>query len=265
MIDSTVVSLDEMQFLREKLQIGQFPVVLDGGARYDSDVTRKEMMDRAAELLAARGLLDGELVHQDLEDLVRALDRPHWVIAVRWYHGGQISRLCVARADSMDVVALLGPDAYTINRASDDLPGTVVAALGPSEPLQLEGMNVETDELSPILNDAGDSNATQRRLAAVGHPPRDAQTLASALVEVTSHASIVGVVYGDGTRETVKNTINVFNTRNGRFIATTSPSDDGVNWSSLSTGTNARLRTALKDLIQILPMREEFNPAAGIV
>ncbi len=264
MIDSTVVTLDEMQFLREKLQISQFPVVLDGGARYDSDITRKTMMDAAAESLAARGLLDGEFVHQDLEDRVRALDRPHWALAVRWYHGGQISRLCIAKGDAMDVVVLLGPDTYTINQASHDLPGTVVAALGPAEPLQLEGMNVLTEELSPILNDAGDSNATLRRLSAVGHPPRDAQTLASALVEITSHASIVGVVYGDGTREIMDSTINVFNTRNGRFITTTTRSDDGVNWTSLATGTGARLRTAVRDLIQKLPMREEFNPSSRI-
>jgi len=265
MLDSVVVSLDEMQFLREKLQISQFPVVLDGGARYDSDITRKTMMDAAAESLAARGLLEGEFVQQDLEDRVRALDRPHWALAMRWYHGGQISRLCIAKGDAMDVVALLGPGAYTINQAGHDLPGTVVAALGAAEPLQLEGMNVQTEELAPILNDAGDSNATLRRLTEVGHPPRDAQTLASALVEITSHASIVGVVYGDGTRETADGTINVFNTRNGRFITTTTTTSDDVHWTSLATGTNARLRTAIRDLIQKLPMRQEFNPISGIV
>lgn len=265
MLDSVVVSLDEMQFLRETLQISQFPVVLDGGARYDSDVTRKTMMDAAAESLAARGLLHGEIVDQDLEDRVRALDRPHWVLAMRWYHSGQVSRLCIAKGEAMDVVALLGPGAYTINEAGHDLPGTVVAALGASEPLPLEGMNVLTEELAPILNDSGDSNATLRRLTEVGRPPRDAQTLASALVEITSHASIVGVVYGDGTRETADGTINVFNTRNGRFITTTTRSDDDVHWTSLATGTNARLRTAIRDLIQKLPLRAEFNPSAGII
>jgi len=265
MLDSTVVSLDEMQFLREKLQISQFPVVLDAGARYDSDITHRQMMAAAAESLAARGLLDGELVHQDLEDRVRALDRPHWALAVRWYINGGISRLCIAKSDAMEVVALLGPDTYSINEAGHDLPGTVVAALGAVQPLELEGMNVPTEELQPILNDAGDSTATQRRLTEVGRPPRDAQTLASALVEVQSHASIVGVVYSDGTRETADGTINVFNTRNGRFITTTTQSDDGIHWTSLATGTNARLRTAIRDLINKLPMREEFNPSSGIV
>jgi hypothetical protein len=265
MLDAVVLSLDEMQFLLEKLQISQVPVVLDAVPRHDTDVARMSAYEAAAESLAARGLLDGEIVHRDLEDRLRALDRPHWALAVRWYINGEVSRLCIAKGDDMEVTALRGPNSYVIDEASHDLPSTVIAALGPSAPLELDGMNVPADELKPILNDAGDGAVTAQRLSRVGRPPRDAQTLAAALVEVHSHASIVGVVYGDGTRDIADGIIAVFNTRNGRFIATTTRSDDGAQWTSLATGTNARLRTAIRDLIHKLPLREEFNPSSRIV
>ncbi len=269
MLDAVVLSLDEMQFLLEKLQISQVPIVLDAVPRHDTDVARMHAYSAAAQSLSARGLLNGEIVHADLEDRLRALDRPHWALAVRWYLHGDVHRLCIAKGDAMEVTALRGPDSYVINEASHDLPGTVIAALGPSAPLELDGMNVLADELKPILNDAGDSTSTAQRLTRVGRPPRDAIALAAALVEVHSHASIVGVVYGDGTREIADGTIAVFNTRNGRFIATTTRSDDDVQWTSLATGTNARLRTAIRDLIQKLPLRAEFNPgfnpAQGII
>ena len=54
-------------------------------------------------------------------------------------------------------------------------------------------MNALTEELKPIFNDAGDAAATTERLTKVGKPARDAQVLASAMVEIHSHASIVGV------------------------------------------------------------------------
>jgi hypothetical protein len=41
-------------------------------------------------------------------------------------------------------------------------------------------------------------------------------------------------------------------------LKTASKSDDGVKWTSLSSGTPARLRTAVQDLINSLPEREEF-------
>ncbi|WP_174553625.1 ESX secretion-associated protein EspG, partial [Nocardia arizonensis] len=95
-----------------------------------------------------------------------------------------------------------------------------------------------------------------------GNPPRDAQALASALVDIHSHAQISGVVYGDGTREIADNHIAIFNTRGGRFIITASVAEDGIKWSSISSGTNARLRQALLDLMNSLPERREFPPTA---
>lgn len=259
---AVVLSLDEMQYLLEKLEIDEVPVVLNAMGRYDNRVDHDAAMDAAARSLAERDLLDGEQVHPELEDRLRGLYRPHWVVALRLIVEGQVSRMCLAKGDELVTVALRGPDSYVIDEATDDLPGPVIAALGPAEALELTGMNAPTEQLVPIFDDTADPAATAARLAEIGNPVRDAQVIASAMAHCESHAEIVGVVYGDASRDIAENHIAVFNTRAGRFIATASVADDGTKWSSLSSGTNARLRTALQDLITSLPLRAEFprNP-----
>lgn len=258
MLAAVVLSLDEMQFLLEKLGIDEVPVVLDAMGRYDNQADHDAAMAVAARSLIERDLLDGEQVHPELEDRLRGLYRPHWVVALRLIVDGQVSRMCLAKGDGLVTVALRGPDSYVIDEATEDLPGPVISALGPAEPLELSGMNAPTEQLVPIFDDVGDAAATAARLGKVGNPPRDAQVLASAMVHCYSHAEIVGVVYRDGGRDIADNHIAVFNTRAGRFIATASLADDGTKWTSFSSGTTARLRTALQDLINSLPEREEF-------
>ncbi|GAA5047061.1 hypothetical protein GCM10023318_13080 [Nocardia callitridis] len=262
MLASVVLSLDEMQFLMEKLQLDELPVVLNAIGRYDNETDHDRAMNAAEEQLVDRELLFRGELHPELEARLRGLYRPHWVVALRLMVEGQMSRMCVAKGDDIITTAMRGPHSYVIDEAGEDLPGPLISALGPAEPLELMGMNAPTEELVPIFDDAGDAAATLSRLNKVCTPAHDAQAIASAMVACHSHAEIVGVIYGDGTRDVADNHITIFNTRAGRFIATASKSDDDVKWTSFSSGTNARLRIALLDLINGLPDREEFprNP-----
>ncbi|MGS2807868.1 ESX secretion-associated protein EspG [Nocardia sp. MW-W600-9] len=261
LLDAVVLSLDDMQFLLEKLQFDEMPVVLDAMGRYDNVSTHDAAMKAAEAALAERELLFGDVVQTELAERLRVLYRPQWIIALRWVVQGHVNRFCLAQGDDRAVVALRGPESYVIDDAGLDLPGAVLHALGRSEALELYGMNAPTEELAPIFGDTGDVATTTERLSKIGKPATDAQTLASALVEIHSYAEIVGVAYGDGTRDIQDNHIAVFNTRAGRFIITASVADDGVKWSSIATGTNARLRTAVADLIESLPIRTEFPSA----
>lgn len=259
-LEAVVLSFDEFQFLQETLELGDVPTVLSPIGRYDNETDHSRAMSSAAESLAQRDLLIQGEVHRDLEDRMQGLNRPHWALEVRWFIDGHVNRLCVAKGDELDVVALRGPNSYVVDEAGPDLPGTVVAALGPAEPLELYGTNAPTEQLAPIFGDTGDSTRTAERLAKIGKPAHDATALASALVEIHSMVEISGVVYGDGTRDFSPAHIAVFNTRHGRFVATVSVAEDGTKWSSLSSGTTARLRTAVHDLIESLPLRAEFKP-----
>ncbi|NUP27039.1 MAG: ESX secretion-associated protein EspG [Nocardia sp.] len=259
---AVTLSLDEMQYLLEALEIDEVPVVLDARGRYDNQVDHDAAMEAAARSLTDRDLLEGERIHPELEDRLRGLYRPHWVVALRLIVAGQVSRMCLAKGDDLVTVALRGPESYVIDEAGDDLPGPVIMALGRAEALELTGMNAPTEQLVPIFDDAGDPAATAARLGEVGNPPRDAQAIATAMAHCDSHAEIAGVVYGDASRDIAENHIAVFDTRAGRFIATASRADDGTKWTSFSSGTEARLRLALQDLIQSLPERAAFprNP-----
>lgn len=259
-LGSVSIGLDEMQFLLEKLQFDELPVVLQVVGRYDNETDHDAAMQVAERTLIDRGyLIDGE-VHRDLEDRLRTLYRPNWVLALRLVVNGQISRLALAKGDDLAVVALRGPFSYVIDEVDEDLPGPLVAALGPAEPLDIESMNAETELLAPIFGDAGDSATTANRLAKICTPPRDVQVLASALVEIHSHTQISAVVYGDGSRDIADSHIAVFDTRGGRIILTAAVADDGTKWTSISSGSTARLRTAIRELINSLPERVEFPP-----
>ncbi|MFE3542132.1 ESX secretion-associated protein EspG [Nocardia sp. NPDC059177] len=263
LLEAVVLSLDEMQFLLEQLQFDEMPVVLDALGRYDNVAAHDAAMKVAQAVLTERELLFGDTVAPELAERLRVLNRPQWIIALRWVVAGQVNRFCLAQGDDRAVVALRGPDSYVVDDAGLDLPGAVAHALGQTEALELYGLNAPTEELAPIFADTGDVAATTERLTKVGNPATDAQTLASALVEIHSYAEIVGVAYGDGTRDIQDNHIAVFNTRAGRFIITASVADDGVKWSSIATGSAARLRTAVADLIESLPVRAEFKVASA--
>ncbi|MEU0545561.1 ESX secretion-associated protein EspG [Nocardia sp. NPDC005978] len=259
LLGAVTLSLDDMQYLLEAVGIDELPVVLDAMGRYDNAADHDAAMAAAAVSLAERELLDGTEIHPELAERLRVLHRPHWVVALRWYVGEQVNRLCLAKGDDIEVLALRGPHSYVIDEAGHDLPGTILAALGPAGPLDIEGMNAPTEELAPVFDDAAtDVTTTANRLALIGKPPRDAKTLAAALIQVDSHAEIVAVVYADAAREVTDNHIAVFDTRHGRLLATASRADDGTKWTALTAGTPARLRTALSDLIATLPLRQDF-------
>ncbi|MFC9893162.1 ESX secretion-associated protein EspG [Nocardia sp. NPDC127579] len=257
------LSLDEMQFLLEKLELDEMPVVLQATGRYDDQLAHDAAMDVAAQSLTDRDLVVDRAVQPELEDRLRTLYRPHWVLALRLVVDGVVSRLCLAKGDDLAVLALRGPESYVLSVVDEDLPGPIIAALGASEPLEISAMNAQTELLAPIFGDVGDAAATTERLSKVCTPNRDVQVLASALVEIHSHAQISAVVYGDGTRDIADNHIALFNTRGGRIVVTASIADDGTKWSSISSGSNARLRQALLDLMNSLPEREDFAPTAG--
>ncbi|WP_280302969.1 ESX secretion-associated protein EspG [Nocardia abscessus] len=103
-LEAVVLSLDEMQFLVEKLQI-EVPVVLNARARYDNLTDHKAAMDAAVESLAQRNLLIDGVVHRDLENRLCALNRPHWIIALRLVVDGWVSRFCLAPGVGHAVVA----------------------------------------------------------------------------------------------------------------------------------------------------------------
>ena len=258
-LQRVTLTLDEMDLLLDRIQIDELPVVLSAVPRFDNKPARDAAFAAAETALEERGLIEHGEVHPELAERLAILGHPHWVVALRLFSGESISRLCVAKGAESTVLALRGPQSYVIDDAGPDLPGVVLAALGNAEPLAFESFSAPTAELSQLFDDTRDPAATSRRLAAIAQPSRDSNVVASAMVHCYGHTEIVGIAYGEGTREQAEGHLAVFDTRNGRFVATATRSSDGTRWSSLSSGSNARLRQAVETLISALPMRPEFS------
>lgn len=258
-LEAVSLSLDEMQFLVQLLELDQLPTVLMALGRYDSRDEHEKAMAAARSSLEERGLLRDTNAHQNLEERLRALARPHWVLAARLYVGDTISRLCLAKGEEMHVLVLRGPDSYVVYEVSgEEAVGPAAAALGVIDPLEFAGFSAPTEQLGPIFNTVGDPAATARRLTELGAPADGAEAVAKAMVHCHARIEIVGVVYGDAKREVAPGNIAVFDTHNGRIVITSSIAPDGIKWSSLTSGTPARLRRAMQELIDSLPDRESF-------
>ncbi len=264
-LEAVQLSLDEMQWLQEKLDIDELPVVLQAVARYDNADDRYVALARAAEALVQRGLVESDQVDHELAERLRTLYRPHWVVALRLFVDDTVSRLCLAKGDDdRMVLALRGPESYVIDAVHGDPAGPIIAALGAAKPLELSGANVPTAHLGEVFDDAGDPRTTAKRLEKIGANAADAAAIANAMVHCYAHCEIVGVIYGDAVRDQADSHIALFDTRDGRFVMTASKAGDGTKWSALSTGTDARLRKALQDLIKVLPDRQDFpHPGVG--
>jgi hypothetical protein len=258
-LNRVTLTLDEMDLLLDRLQIDELPVVLNAVPRFDNKPARDASFAHAEAALAERGLIEHGEVHPELAERLAILGHPHWVVALRLFAGESISRLCIAKGAESTVLALRGPESFVIDDAGQDLAGVVLAALGPAEALAFESFSAPTAELSELFNDTRDPAETSRRLAAIALPARDSNVVASAMVHCYGHTEIVGIAYGEGTRDQAEGHLAVFDTRNGRFVATATRSSDGTKWSSLSSGSNARLRQAVETLIAALPMRTEFT------
>ncbi|MCQ4120529.1 ESX secretion-associated protein EspG [Rhodococcus tibetensis] len=247
-LPAVTLSLDEMDFLVDKLALDVLPVVLDAGPRYDTYEARDEAFRRAVAGLTARDLLPGGEVRAELATRLQVLARPQWEIALRWYVDGSISRLCVSRGDTMSVLTMRAADTYVMQDTGVDIFAPVIAALGAADPLHFGVVNAPTTQLGEVFDAGGDGKALAAGLTALGVAAVDATAVGNAMATCNTYAEIVGIVYGDGQYDPVGGPVTVFDTQNGRIVGTSSVSAHGVAWSSLSPGTPQRLRQALEFL-----------------
>lgn len=268
-LEAVGLSLDEMQLLIQILELNQqLPTVLMALGFYEDEDARRVAFDKARTSLKERGLLEGSeespIVHIDLEDRLRALVRPHWVVAMRLYVGDTISRLCLAKGTNhVYSLVLRGPDSYLVREVGDaDLAGSIIGALPLAGPLNVTGLSVPTEQLSAIFNAIGDPSATADQLTQAGASAQDAGIVARAMVQCDVRADIVGVVYGDAKTDVHPHNIALFDTRDGRMVITATIANDGTKFSTLRSGTVPQLKKALNELIAELPDREEFRPGS---
>ncbi|TQF74783.1 ESX secretion-associated protein EspG [Rhodococcus spelaei] len=250
-LGSVTLDLDELDLLVHLLAVDELPVVLDAGPRFDSAAARDAAFTDAQESLTGRGLLPAGAPHPDVADWLALLARPSAEIALRWYTTGQaeISRLCLVHGTAGELLALRGPNSYVLQPSEGQGPELLLDAVGRAAPLDFGPVNAPTDLLIGALEDCANRVSTARRLTEIGVTEVDAGTLAAALAGRRAHAEIVGIRHADAAVTQVGGPVTVFHTDRGRIVGTSSVSADGVAWTTLSPGTDARLRRAIADLV----------------
>ncbi|MFE3291783.1 ESX secretion-associated protein EspG [Rhodococcus sp. NPDC059234] len=250
-LESVTLGLDEMDLLVHLLGVDELPVVLDAGSRFDSSTARDAAFDRAHETLTERGLLPAGAPHPDLADWLGVLARPRAEVALRWYTTGraEVSRLCLVWAAAGDLLVLRGPNSYVLQPHDGRGPELLLDAIGCSVPLRFGPVNAPTELLIGALEDCANHVSTARRLAELGVAEADAGTLATALAGSRAHAEVVGIRHADAAVTQVGGPVTAFDTDRGRIVGTSSVSADGVAWSTLGPGSDARFRRAVADLI----------------
>ncbi|MGW0174361.1 ESX secretion-associated protein EspG [Rhodococcus sp. NPDC003322] len=248
-LGSVTLSGDEIDLLLHLLGVDELPVVLATMSRFDTVAARDVAFAAARESLQARGLLRGDHPHPGIVDRLAVLARPTVELALRWYPGdGAVSRMCLAQGPAGVVLALRAADTYVLADVGTAEPDLVLDVIGRGVGLDVGSVSAPTEPLAAALHDVTDPPAVARRLTSLGVAERDADRLAHALGSCRAHAEIVALTHREG-RTGTSGPVTVFDTGEGRIVGTTSAAADGAAWCTLGPGGDARVRQAVRELL----------------
>lgn len=245
---------DRLDYLFEALAIVELPVVLDVFPRFDSADARAAALHRGREGLIADGLLPDGRIHQDVEAWLRVLEQPQWYVSARGVSrpfdvDSPIARICSATSRIGTVTAARSDDSLVV-RATSSIPRDVLDTLGGGQAYEFRSVSAPTDALAEALDATpADAGATASRLSHIGIDDETAQELASAMSTCSSHSEVTSVIVRSGNRFAGEHPVAFFDTHRGRILATSSTASDGRRWTTLSPGGDARVKSALTELV----------------
>nr|WP_296771390.1 ESX secretion-associated protein EspG [Rhodococcus sp. (in: high G+C Gram-positive bacteria)] len=260
-IPSADLDADRLDYLIDVLGIVELPVVLDVFPRYDNAEELGAARRRGRDGLGADGLLLEGRVHPDVEAWLRILEQPDRYISGRGVVRPAdttvpITRVCAATNQIGSVIATRSGGSLLVRPLAEDRPARLLEALGFGQGLNFQTalsrseISAPTDLLAEALDAApADVDATAARLAHIGIESDAARYLASAMSTCSAHAEIVSVQNRAGIRVPGEHPVAFFDTHRGRILATSSTAADGRRWTTMSSGTDGRVRSALAELV----------------
>ncbi|WP_089249596.1 ESX secretion-associated protein EspG [Rhodococcoides kyotonense] len=246
---------DRMDYLVDQMGIAELPVVLDVFPRFDAAPDLRAALIRGRDGLVADKLLHDDRVHPDLELWLRTLEQPAWYVEARIvprpYGSHPITRVCRASNSAGSVVAVRSAERLNIRTTIRDPARDLLDVLGSEPPFEIDSISAPTDRLAEALDASPtDATGTAARLTDLGIDASSATAVAAALATCTRHTEITCVTVGSGTRSFGPHPVAVFDTPRGRLVATSTTAADGARWTSFSSGSDARLRSALTDMAE---------------
>ena len=256
------VSLSDIDYLSQVLDIQTWPTVLDVTPTHDTAVDRA-----AAHSSASRSLLNAGIMSRDacstagvtgpLADALTVLANPEAVVELRRYGNEMSARMCLARSGGKHVVAHRRPDGLTIRvRGTLDASevGPLIAGeLGAASAADVQSISAPAAELRERLDRAASAADYADALYAVGATHANAARYAAAFESCVGHAEIIAREAGPGSHSRTSGAVAVYDTARGRIVASPTTSPDGRVWTTLSAGTPHRIAQATDLLMETLP------------
>jgi hypothetical protein len=254
----TVLSPAGVLAVADILRVQTLPTAL---AVYPSRSTAEEFRaarDAALGELTGRGIVTGGEVDDDLAAAISILAQPDSEIVARICRGGAMERICLSRRGYDHALAVRRGDELEVRTlwATPEDPATVarpiLVALGPCPSADIPVVSAPAAELAERLDRSDASDGYAQALYDVGVPEREALGLGLALRDTLAVTEIVAYRHGGGTPARSPMAVAVYDTAQGRIIASGSSSADNQTWSTFAPGSDHRVAQAVANLIEWL-------------
>ncbi|WSG58799.1 ESX secretion-associated protein EspG [Nocardia sp. NBC_01730] len=241
------------------LGVQTLPLVLGVGPQQDSVQAWTAAQQEAIDGLRDSGLVDSyDEVDTDLAAALHILSQPDRELVARIHTEAGTRRVCLARRASKHAVATRIGDVFDVRTtwADDDgaaLARPVLDALGACPPARTVSFSAPSDQLRERFDRAVESSDYTQVLYGLGIEERDAIEFGLAISSCFAHAEVVAYAYDDGATTQSSGAVAVYDTSQGRIVASPGASPDLRVWSTFTPGSDHRIAQAISALVRSLP------------
>ncbi|MBK1784781.1 ESX secretion-associated protein EspG [Prauserella sp. ASG 168] len=226
-------------------------VALDVPSPGVTHTERDELVKRAWESLARRGLARGNKASNDVVDLLNLFVQPKVSIDLWVWADRQISGLAVSTGNQALLGVVDGDEVWLIPAADTSLPESAVsvagdlgAGVGQSVSLPHEVL-VAADERA-----RGDAKAMVTELEDRGVELWQAQELAGMMMGMGTRGQFGAQRHGrDGQITRARRVIAFYDNDAGRYLFQVQPGSDGRNWATVTPADNSLLAGRVWELL----------------
>ncbi|MCP2333271.1 MULTISPECIES: ESX secretion-associated protein EspG [Actinoalloteichus] len=245
------LSLVEFDVCWEVLGLNATPTHLEVPSPGKTWEERRQIVRAVLSGLTARGLARGGAPHPDLESSLGLLAHPDWGL-----HGGirgtrQVRAIGAARERQGVVAARRGDEVRLWPAPVWELADQLVGLAGDRPAGPGESVSLRSEVLEVANRRATDARALARHLVAEGEPPGQARALA-AMVDGAFGGGHFGAVVpdgGTGRRRGAGRLVAFHDTPGGRYLQLRRRTPSGAEWVTVTPAGNARVATALRELV----------------
>ncbi len=250
---------DTMLALAELLGIQTLPLVLDVAHRHESVEAWTHAHAVAQQRLAQSGLVDEEdEVAPALAEAMHILARPDRELVMRAYDESGVRRVCLARRGFGHALAVRTGAQIVVGTAWADEGGAslarlLLAVLGAAPAAEVGNVSAPAQALADALDRGAEIGDYAHELYGLGVEDRTAVAFGLTISKCRTRAEIVAYAHENGVTAKSSGAVAVYDTENGRVVASPRVSPDGSVWCTFSPGSDHRVAEAISNLVEALP------------